>query len=124
MAPTKISLRQMATTPLSSFAPAWTSGNLTWTAGTAQTVNHTLGRIPHMARVAYVCIAAHTVNGVPYSVGDEIHESFVLDSSNNPYNAAIQRISSVAVRFVPNQIGTFIGAGYPSASWRVRVDLW
>ncbi len=119
MAPTRVSLRQIATTPLSSFAPTWSSGNLTWTAGTAQNVNHSLGRVPYLHRCVFVCVTAHTFNGVAYAVGDEYGNDFYLDNANNNYGVVATRINASLIRITPFPIG-----GMSSTNWRIRIDLW
>lgn len=110
--------------PSGSLAPAWTSGNLTWAAGTAQAVNHTLGRKPYIVRPVWICSTAHIVSGVSYAVGNEMAADLFLDQAGNPYNISIFLISPTQIGFTPYIINSLIGGVYPAANWRVKIDLW
>ncbi len=116
MATTKAATRYM------NFAPVWTSGNLTWVAGTAQTVNHALGRKPYLIRTCYVCVTAHSQGGVNYAVGDEIDGQALSDTSNF-FNILIQQVTPTLIRFRPHNMSFGLGS-YTHANWRVRIDLW
>lgn len=105
-----------------SFAPNWTSGNLAWTYGVAQTLNHGLGRMPHFWLLQWECITAETVGGISYSVGDRVGADFDV-ASGVVYGAMIARSNASSIVVVPWQPNASLG-NLTAARWRLRVNLW
>lgn len=120
---TQIADRQLKTSPgLASLAPAWTSGSQSWTFAQSLTLNHTLGRMPHLVRADWICITAETIDSVSYAIGDRVPGDFWSQGSNT-FGILIRKISNSHIVLYP--FNPTNGNGFLTSSrWSVIVDLW